>query len=86
VRGKKFKSYSAKDRAKDLESYKNTGLHPGVEAARKRARDSAINALPDTMVGPERPRIFLELSVGKKVLGMHIAVLSSKQCSCTCIV
>lgn len=69
VRGKKFKSYSAKDRAKDLENYKKTGVHPGVEASQKRARESTINALPDTMVGPERPRTFLELSVGKRVLG-----------------
>lgn len=73
MRGKKFKSYSAKDRAKDMENFQKTGVHPDVEAARKRARDSTINALPDTMVGPERPRTFMELSAGKRVLGAHFA-------------
>mmetsp|Transcript_3575 Transcript_3575/g.10397 ORF Transcript_3575/g.10397 Transcript_3575/m.10397 type:complete len:305 (+) Transcript_3575:238-1152(+) len=69
VRGKKFKSYTAKDRKKDLELFKQTGVHPDVESARRRAQADSLSALPDSETGAGRPRTYIELSVGKRVLG-----------------
>lgn len=67
VRGKKFKSYTLKDRKKDLEEFRKTGVHPEIEAIRQKRREEALSALPDEESG--RPRTFLEFAVDKVVIG-----------------
>lgn len=67
VRGKKFKSYTIKDRKKDLEEFQQTGRHPGIEAERKRAEADMLLALPDT--DASRPRTYIEFAVDRTVIG-----------------
>lgn len=67
VRGKKFKSYTVKDRKKDLEEYQKTGVHPGIEAERRRAEAEALLALPDS--DASRPRTYIEIAVDRTVIG-----------------
>lgn len=79
MRGKKFKSYTAKDRKKDLELFAKTGMHPDIEAARQKAREDTVLALPDSETGPGRPRTFIDLSIGKRLLGVARRVAASSQ-------
>lgn len=67
VRGKKFKSYTVKDRKKDLEEYQKTGVHPGIEAERRRAEADALLALPDS--DASRPRTYIEFAIDRTVIG-----------------
>lgn len=79
MRGKKFKSYTAKDRKKDLELFAKTGMHPDIDAARRKAREDTVLALPDSETGPGRPRTFVDLSIGKRLLGVARRLAASTQ-------
>jgi hypothetical protein len=67
TRGKRFKSYTVKDRKKDLEEFQKTGIHPDIEAARKRAQAETLLALPDP--DASRPRTYIEFAIDKTVIG-----------------
>ena len=67
TRGKKFKSYTLKDRKKDLEDFQKTGVHPEIEATRRKQAQEALLALPDS--DASRPRTYLQFSVDRTVIG-----------------
>lgn len=67
VRGKTFKSYTLKDRQKDLDEFQKTGVHPGIEAERRKAEAEALLALPDS--DASRPRTYIEFAINKAVVG-----------------
>ena len=73
-RGKSFKSYTVKDRKKDLEEFQKTGIHPDIEAARKRAAADTLLALPDP--DASRPRTYIEFAVDKAVIGVQNCALA----------
>ena len=73
-RGKSFKSYTVKDRKKDLEEFQKTGVHPDIEAARKRAAADTLLALPDP--DASRPRTYIEFAVDKAVIGVQTCALT----------
>jgi hypothetical protein len=73
-RGKSFKSYTVKDRKKDLEEFQKTGVHPDIEAARKRAAADTLLALPDP--DASRPRTYIEFAVDKAVIGVQTRALT----------
>ena len=73
-RGKSFKSYTVKDRKKDLEEFQKTGIHPDIEAARKRAAADTLLALPDP--DASRPRTYIEFAVDKAVIGVQNCALT----------
>lgn len=93
-RGKRFKSYTLKDRKKDLEDFQKTGVHPEIEAIRQKRTEEALAALPDPETG--RPRTYLEFAINKDVVGEPMATCNrsssvrsvwsdrppSRQCNC----
>lgn len=66
-RGKGYKSYTMKERKKDLEEFQKTGKHPEIEQVQERQARDLLRALPEPDAG--RPRTYLQFSIGKEVVG-----------------
>eukprot|EP00798_Chlamydomonas_sp_ICE-L_P032529 gene32529-17243_t len=68
-RGPKFAtSVSSKTMKKNMEKFKETGIHPDLERAHlDRMKDQAIRPLPD--MDPNRPFVFMDINIGHRPAG-----------------